>query len=103
MASPFRPPRELDVTSPSLASEWRQWRREWTYYATASEISGKLPEVQVAIFFNCAGCDAQEVATHFTDWQEADGLATLIERFESFCIPRQCKGYFRPNTLNLSL
>ena len=84
-----RPPSVLNIASPCLASEWRQWRREWAYYATASEISAKPPAVQVAIFFNCAGRGAQEIASHFTDWTEDNGLNALLERFQAFCIPRQ--------------
>ena len=90
MATNFRPPPELKMASPTLASEWRQWRREWKYFAVASELMAKPPLVQVAMFFNCAGREAQEVASHFPDWDEANGdLETLLERFDAFCIPRQ--------------
>ena len=35
------------------------------------------------------GRGAQEVVTHFTDWQEDDGLPAPLGRFQTFCIPRQ--------------
>ena len=62
MLSNLRPPPELEIGSPQLATRWRTWRREWENYAIAVELTGKPHAVQVAVFLNCAGGEAQEDA-----------------------------------------
>ena len=89
MLSNLRPPPELEIGSPQLATRWRTWRREWENYAIAVELTGKPHAVQVAVFLNCAGGEAQEVASHFSGWSTEQGLDELVSRFEAFCVPRQ--------------
>ncbi|XP_043218728.1 uncharacterized protein LOC122380042 [Amphibalanus amphitrite] len=89
MLSNLRPPAELEISSPQLATRWRTWRREWENYAVAVELAGKPQAVQVAVFLNCAGGEAQEVASHFSGWSAEQGLDELVSRFEAFCVPRQ--------------
>ena len=86
--SGLRLPAELNLSASNVAAAWQQWRREWQYYAAARELSDKPVAVQVGTFFNCAGPAAQEVASHF-EWVEADGVAKLIDNFESYCNPRR--------------
>ena len=79
----LRGPTELNFSAVNMAAEWARWRRDWQYYAAARELSKKTTAVQVGTFFNFAGVNAQEVASHF-DWVEADGLPALLEHFEIY-------------------
>lgn len=61
-------PEVLDLSSPALASRWRQWKTDWTYFFDANELEKKSDAVQVGHFFNCAGLAAQERYSHF-EWE----------------------------------
>ena len=84
----LRTPTELRFSAANMAAEWARWKRDWLYYAAARELSEKPAPVQIGTFFNYAGVDAQEVASHF-EWQEEDGLPALLEKFEAYCNPRR--------------
>ena len=86
--SGLRTPTELDLSASNVCAAWQQWRRDWRYYTAARELDTKHVAMQVGTFFNCAGPAAQEVASHFA-WTEADGLDSLIDKFEEYCNPRR--------------
>ena len=73
-----------------LATAWKQWRRDWRYYAAARDLDSKPIAMQVGTFFNCAGPAAQEVSSHFswTEEGEQNGLTNLLEHFDNYCNPR---------------
>ena len=63
------------------------------YNSPPMELASKPNAVQVAVFLNCAGAVAQEVASHFPGWTKEQGLDDpqigLVSRFEKYCVPRQ--------------
>ena len=88
--SGLRAPTELNLSASNLAAAWKQWRRDWRYYAAARDLDSKSVAMQVGTFFNCAGPTAQEVSSHFS-WNEEEetaGLPNLLTHFDTYCDPR---------------
>ena len=89
--SGLRAPSELDLSASNLAAAWKQWRRDWKYYAAARDLDAKSISMQVGTFFNCAGPSAQEVSSHFSwiEEEETAGLPNLLAHFDAYCDPRR--------------
>ena len=92
--SGLRAPTELDLSAANLATAWKQWRRDWRYYAAARDLDSKPIAMQVGTFFNCAGPAAQETSSHFswTEEGEQNGLTDkLAGAFRQLLQPKmQC-------------
>ena len=55
------PPASFDIHDRNAAELWKEWRQRWDCYASATELSKKTPEVQVAILLTVIGAEAHKV------------------------------------------
>ena len=82
------PPPPLDIHGSQVYEKWTRFKRVWTNYATAMELSKKPQPVQVVTLLTVIGEDAREVFSTFTDWEvEGDESKKdpVIAKFEEYC------------------
>ena len=80
----IKPPKPLPIEE-NMASKWKQWWRQFQWYAVATELDKKPPHVQAAMLLSCIGEDCIRVMDTFglTDAQERD-INTLKDKFNAY-------------------
>ena len=92
MSSDFRPPPALDLHSKgNLAETFRRWKQSYTIYVTAAGLLTKPKAQRKAILLNLAGEAAVELSNNFvfSEGEDKEDPATLLQKFEDFCIPKK--------------
>ena len=82
------PPPPLDIHGPQVSKKWTRFKRAWTNYTLAMELSKKPQPVQVATLLTIIGEDAREVFSTFTGWEtegDENKLDPVIAKFEEYC------------------
>ena len=72
------PPTALEIHDPQAADKWKKFKRAWTNYSLATELTVKTEAIQVATLLTVRGEEAREVFSTFNDWARA-GDETKIE------------------------
>ena len=84
-----KPPEPLNLEDTTRqGNHWRQFKRNWTYYETASKIDKEDGPVWVAHLLNIIGKDGQEMFETFSlsDTDSGD-IAKVLKEFEDRCMP----------------
>ncbi|XP_058840852.1 uncharacterized protein K02A2.6-like [Topomyia yanbarensis] len=91
----IKPPKPLLIDE-NMALKWKQWWRQFHWYAVATELDSKQPHVQAAMLLSCIGEDCIRVMDTFglTEAQERD-INILRERFNAYFVPKSCLTYER--------
>ena len=84
-----KPPEPLNLVDPTHRGEnWRQFKRDWKYYETASKINKEEGPVRVAHLLNVIGKEGQEMFETFSLSEEHRGdIGRVLEEFEARCTP----------------
>ena len=84
-------PDNFNFNGTDVAQRWTKWRKTFETYFTAAEQSSKPAKVQIAILLHAAGEEAQEIHSQFTfaDTENAEDVKTVLDKFQSYCNPRQ--------------
>lgn len=83
-------------SSENVAVAWKLWLQQWEWYATATNIIKKSPEVQVAIFMSCIGPDAAIVYNTFNLTEaESKSLTCIKLKFAAYYTPKINETYER--------
>lgn len=86
----------VPASSENLAVAWKLWLQQWDWYAIATCIEKKKPEVQVATFMTCIGPEAVVVYNTFNLAEdEARSLDTIKRRFTDHFTPKINETYER--------
>ena len=90
-------PDSFNFNGTDVAQRWTKWRKTFETYFTAAELSSKPAKVQIAILLHAAGEEAQEIHSQFTfaDTENAEDTKTVLDKFHSYCNPRQHSVYER--------
>ncbi|XP_058456693.1 uncharacterized protein K02A2.6-like [Malaya genurostris] len=94
-AAPIKPPKPL-IIEENMAAKWKQWWRQFHWYAIATELLNKPTQIQAATFLSCIGEDCLRVFETFglSEEQESD-MKVLKEKFDAYFIPKSCFTYER--------
>jgi len=84
-------------TSPELLSledrtwqgdNWKQFKREWTYYETAMKINKEEGTVRIAHLLNVIGKEGQDMFEIFAlSEDDCSDITKVLEEFEARCTP----------------
>ena len=76
------------VDTTHRGDNWKQFKRDWTYYETASKIDKEEGPVRVAHLLNVIGKDGQDMYETFSlsDTDRTD-ITKVLREFEARCIP----------------
>lgn len=79
-------PAKLDMDG-NLSSNWKKFRRMWDNYEIAAGLTTRENALRTATFLTCIGSEANDIydGFDFLD-QDADDLATVIAKFEAYCM-----------------
>ena len=80
----------------NLTTNWKVFKRDWTYYEIASNLKTEEPEVRVATLLSRVGKDAMDIFDGFslTDDESYD-MESILGAFEKFCIGETNESYER--------
>ena len=73
------PPTALEIHNPQAADKLKMFKRAWTNYSLATELTVKTEAIQVAILLTVIGEEAQEVFSTFNDWARAGDETKLSQ------------------------
>ncbi|XP_041980898.1 uncharacterized protein LOC121734382 [Aricia agestis] len=86
--SPFNFENNLtNVTSGNLCRDWEKWKKSFSIYYEACELSKKDHKVQINILLHVIGDKCREVSEQFTG--ESKTLKELLDKFDKFFIPKK--------------
>ena len=86
------PPQALEVHDPQAAEKWKRFKRAWSSYSLATQLSEKAEAIQVATLLTVIGEEAREVFSTFSGWADEEDKARIgpvLEKFEQYCQPRK--------------
>ena len=95
-----KPPEPLNLEDRAHRGEnWKNFKREWSYYEIAAGTATKAEKVRVAALLNVIGRDALDMYETFQWENEADNFKTgkVLERFEERCVPARNEIFERYN------
>ena len=84
-----KPPEPLNLEDTAHRGDnWKQFKRDWTYYETASKIDKEEGSVRVAHLLNVIGRGGQEMFETFSlsDGDRGD-IKKVLQEFEARCAP----------------
>ena len=82
------PPSPMSFTG-NISEAWKRWKQRWTLYAKASGVDAKDENIQCATFLHVMGEEGLEIFNTFQFTEtEKDKIGPLIDKFESYCIPK---------------
>ena len=84
----LRAPAPMDFSSSDLATTWKKWKKLFKIFSTASELSRKDEQTQVATFLNVVGTDAIEVYDTF-NLSDSVTLDEILQQFDEYCEPKK--------------
>ncbi|XP_049885516.1 uncharacterized protein K02A2.6-like [Pectinophora gossypiella] len=92
-----RPPKYfMPNNNENVARAWKLWLQQFEWYAIATLLAEKKPEVQVAVFMSCIGPDAAVIYNTFNlSDSEAKVLSTVKEKFTNYYTPKINETYER--------
>ncbi len=86
------PPTALEIHDPQAADKWKKFKRAWTNYSLATELTVKTEAIQVATLLTVIGEEAREVFSTFNDWTRAGDetkIDPVLQKFEQYCEPHR--------------
>lgn len=88
--SQLKLPGKLDFDSPSLATNWKQWKDEVELYMDFA-MSGKDEKTKIKLFLYLIGCIDREIyeTLSFTAELADQRLSHVLEGFEAHCNPKK--------------
>ena len=93
----LRPPGHVNFKSKDIGVQWQKWKKQFTVYFAACELSKKSKETQCAILLHAAGPEALEISETFT-WLATDDkedYKLLLQKFDNYCEPKRNVVYER--------
>ena len=89
MHSLAKPPEPLNLEDRTYRGEnWKQFKRDWTYYEVAAKIDKECSPVRVAHLLNVIGRDGQDLFETFMLSEEDHGNITkVLQEFEARYVP----------------
>lgn len=93
----IRPPKPIVIENGGTnASTWKLWSQQFGWYATATGLDKRPPEVQVAMFMSAIGPEAAIIYNTFgLTEKESQSLETIKKKFEEYFIPKTNVTYER--------
>lgn len=91
MAFPmYKPPKEIDFTG-NVAQKWRVFKNEFNIFMSAAGLDNKPEKRKTSTLLNVIGPRGRAVYDTFEydENESCEDLATVLEKFEKHCIPRQ--------------
>ena len=87
----LRIPEALNIDSPTLADDFRNWKEQFEIYLVATGAEEKGNKVKSSILLNCAGPQIIAVCKNFEYGENEDknNPTTLLSKIEKFCNPQQ--------------
>ena len=85
-----KPPEPLNLEDRAHRGEnWKNFKREWSYYEIAAGFATKAEKVRVAALLNVIGRDALDMYETFQWESEGDNfkIGKVLEKFEERCVP----------------
>ena len=84
-----KPPDPLDlVDSTRRGDNWKQFKRDWSYYETAAKIDKEDGPVRVAHLLNVIGKDGQDMFDTFAlEGDDRKDITKVLQEFETRCTP----------------
>ena len=82
-----KPPEPLNLEDRTWRGDnWKQFKRDWSYYETAAKIDKEDSPVRVAHLLNVIGKDGQDMLDTFslTETDQKD-IAKVLQEFETRC------------------
>ncbi|XP_055590558.1 uncharacterized protein K02A2.6-like [Uranotaenia lowii] len=94
-AAGLKPPKPL-VLGDNMAEVWKSWTRQFVWFATATQLNDKPPQVQVATFMTAIGADCIRIfdTINLTP-EEENNLVVIKAKFDEYFIPKSCVTYER--------
>ena len=90
------PPKPL-LLEGNLVENWKRWKKDFSFYMTATEYDDKADNVKASLLLHCIGDKAREIYDTLTF--DADGddmkLDKILEKFEAYLAPRKNVTYSR--------
>lgn len=84
----LRPPKPLVVEhDKDMAKEWKLWRQQYEYFETATGLSEKPENIQLATFMSAIGYTAIQIFNSFPTTAE-DTVALVKGKFEKYFTPK---------------
>ncbi|XP_055619020.1 uncharacterized protein LOC129764194 [Toxorhynchites rutilus septentrionalis] len=81
-----------------MAAQWKSWSRQYSWFATAIQLSEKSAEVQVATFMSTIGEDCVRIYDTFGLTQEEEfDVEVIKKKFEEYFTPKSCITFERYN------
>ncbi|XP_059046435.1 uncharacterized protein K02A2.6-like [Achroia grisella] len=94
--SGIKPPKYFCTNSENVAVNWNLWLQQWDWYATATNMHKKKPEVQVAVFMTSIGPEAAVIFNTFGLTQsQSTCLKTIKGKFTAYFTPKVNETYER--------
>ncbi|XP_046811178.1 uncharacterized protein LOC124420862 [Lucilia cuprina] len=78
----------INLKSPNLAKEWKLWYTQFKIFMTASNLETQADRRKVALLLHHLGSDSLEIFNSFNEDVDSIAYSTLVEKFESFFIPK---------------
>ena len=87
-----KPPQELDLSAGSnIALNWKKFKKAWSNYECAIELSKKSSDVRLATFLHLIGdAGVEKLGSFEIGFNEDDGdkMKIVLQRFDDDCKPR---------------
>ena len=84
-----KPPEPLNIKDPThRGGQWKQFKRDWTYYKVAAKIDKEGSAVRVAHLLNVIGKEGQDMFDTFNlNDEDCVDVAKVLQEFETRCLP----------------
>ncbi|XP_058827479.1 uncharacterized protein K02A2.6-like [Topomyia yanbarensis] len=93
----LKPPRPI-VLGENMAAQWKNWIRQYLWFATATQLSDKPEEVQAATFMSAIGEDCVRIYDTFCLRPEEEQSVEIIRaKFDQYFTPKSCITFERYN------
>lgn len=96
-AAGLKPPKPI-VLGDNMAAQWKNWVRQYSWFATATQLSEKSDEVQAATFMSAIGEDCVRIYDTFGLRPEEENDVDVIKaKFDEYFTPKSCITFERYN------
>ncbi|XP_023210109.1 uncharacterized protein LOC111613038 [Centruroides sculpturatus] len=92
--APLKAPAELVVTDCNMSTTWKLWKQRYEWFATATQLSSKPPNVQAEVLMAVIGQDAMVIFNTFllTEEEKTDPLV-ILQKFDAYFAPQGNETY----------